>query len=42
MARSGEGKLKNQEMKSLTILRTDRFMIEGVSAALFSDEDLGG
>ena len=42
VARSGKGKLRNQDMKGFTMLRTDRFMIEGISAALFSDEDLGG
>jgi len=42
VARSGKGKLRNQDMKGFTMLRTDRFMIEGISAALFSDEALGG
>ena len=42
LARSRNEKLRNQDMKGFTMLRTDRFMIEGISAALFSDEDLGG
>ncbi len=42
LAGSRNEKQRNQDIKGLTMLRTDRFMIEGIPAALFSDEDLGG